>query len=92
MNANSKDFVTFKIFKSLVEKETKNVICDLRINKGGELTSLEFNKFCSFNGIGRKLTTPYTLQQNGVIERKNQTIMNMVCYMLSEKQVSKEFW
>ncbi|GJZ72806.1 retrovirus-related pol polyprotein from transposon TNT 1-94 [Tanacetum coccineum] len=34
----------------------------------------------------------YTPQQNGVAERKNRTIMNMVRSMLTEKQVPKVFW
>ncbi|GJU04879.1 retrovirus-related pol polyprotein from transposon TNT 1-94 [Tanacetum coccineum] len=34
----------------------------------------------------------YTPQQNGVAERKNRTIMNMVRSMLTEKQVPKMFW
>ncbi|GJS30975.1 pentatricopeptide repeat-containing protein [Tanacetum coccineum] len=35
---------------------------------------------------------PSTPQQNGVAERKNRTIMNMVRSMLTEKQVPKVFW
>ncbi|RVW38412.1 Retrovirus-related Pol polyprotein from transposon TNT 1-94 [Vitis vinifera] len=61
-------------------------------DRGGEFTSLEFNAFCKTNGISRQLTAAYTPQQNGVAERKNRTIMNMVRSMLSEKQVSKNFW
>jgi len=38
------------------------------------------------------LTAPYTPQQNGVAERKNRTIMNMVRSMLSEKRIPKSFW
>ena len=59
---------------------------------GGEFTSNEFNEFCKINGISRQLTTSYTPQQNGVAERKNRTIMNMVRCMLCDKQVPKVFW
>lgn len=38
------------------------------------------------------MTTTFTPQQNGVAERKNQTIMNMVRYMLSEKHLPKFLW
>ena len=82
----------FKKFKSLVEKESGNAICCLRTDRGGEFTSQEFNEFCSSNGISRQLTVAYTPQQNGVAERRNRTIMNMVCCMLLEKKVPKEFW
>lgn len=60
--------------------------------RGGEFTSLEFNQFCSTNGITRQLTASYTPQQNGVAERKNRTVMNMVRNMLSGKEIPKEFW
>ena len=34
----------------------------------------------------------YTLQHNGVVEQKNQTIMNMVRSMLSHKKLSDDYW
>lgn len=82
----------FKIFKSSVEKETGCSIKGLRTDRGGEFTSHEFTAFCSEHGINRQLTAAYTPQQNGVAERKNRTIMNMVRSMLSGKKVPKCFW
>ena len=61
-------------------------------DRGGEFTSNEFGEFCQSQGIGRQLTATYNPQQNGVAERKNRTIMNVVQSMLNEKQVSKTFW
>ncbi|WJZ87437.1 hypothetical protein VitviT2T_006816 [Vitis vinifera] len=92
LTEKSEAFTTFKNYKNLVKKETGAFICCLRTNRGGEFTSLEFNAFCKTNGISRQLTAAYTPQQNGVAERKNRTIMNMVRSMLSEKQVPKNFW
>ena len=37
-------------------------------------------------------TARYTPQQNGVAERKNQTIMNMARTLLKEKSLSNNFW
>jgi hypothetical protein len=51
-----------------------------------------FISFCNENGIYKQLTVPYTPQQNGVAERKNRTIMNMVRSMLLEKRIPKSFW
>jgi len=42
--------------------------------------------------IRRFLTAPYTPQQNGVAERKNQTILDTVQSMLKSKKMPKEFW
>lgn len=80
----------FKYFKSLVEKEIGTYIKCLRTDHGGEFTSQEFNQFCKENGIKRQLTAVCTQQQNGVAERKNRTMMNMVRCMMSEKKDSKK--
>lgn len=90
----SKNFATlevFKKFKATAEKESGDVICTLRTDRGGEFTSAKFDSFCSMNGIKRQLTTAYTPQQNGVAERKNRTVMNMIRSMLSEKEIRREF-
>ena len=50
----------FKRFKRYVEKELGGYIKCLRIDQGGEFTSLEFNEFCTENGIKRQLTATYT--------------------------------
>jgi hypothetical protein len=48
--------------------------------------------FISRDGIKRQFTTRYTPQHNGVVERKNQTIMNMDRIMLKEKHLPNEYW
>ncbi|KAK9928322.1 hypothetical protein M0R45_025465 [Rubus argutus] len=88
----SEVFYHFKCFKILVEKEIGLSIKCLRTDRGGEFNSAEFNEFCMQHGVKRQLTTAYTPQQNGVAERKNRTVMNMVRAMLSEKKVPKSFW
>ena len=49
-------------------------------------------QFCEEQGIRRFLTAPYSPQQNGVAERKNRTVLDMVRSMLKSKNMSKEFW
>jgi len=83
---------TFKSYKARVEKETRFYIWSLRTDRGGEFISQDFTDFCNEHGIHRQLTTAYTPQQNGVAERKNRTIMNMVRNMLTAKQIPKTFW
>ena len=62
----------------------------VRSDNGTEYTSEKFNKFCEKEGIEHQLTAPYTPQQNGVIERKNRTLMEMTRCLLHDK-VAKEF-
>ena len=85
-------FMCFKQFQKLVEKEKGLAVKCLRTDRGGEFTSHEFNEYCSNIGMRRQLTAAYTPQQNGVAERKNRTVMNMVRCMLSNKRVPKVFW
>jgi hypothetical protein len=85
-------FDMFKRFKSLVENESSCSIRCLRTDRGGEYTSAEFNEFCNLHGVKRQLTAAYTPQQNGVSERKNRTLLNMVRSILSARSVPKRFW
>lgn len=88
----SEAFQLFKMFKSSVEKDTGMFIKCLRTDRGGEYNSTEFKDYCKEHGIKRQLTAAYTPQQNGVAERKNRSIMNMVRTILTEKGVPKSFW
>lgn len=85
-------FECFKRFKALVEKETGFSLKCLRSDRGGEFTSQEFKDFCEKEGIKRQLIVAYTPQQNGVAERRNRTIMNMVRCLLKEKDLPKFLW
>ena len=82
----------FKKFKVMVEKETGRHIKVVRSDRGGEYTSMAFMEYCEEQGIRRFLTAPYTPQQNGVVERKNRIILDMVRSMLKSKRMPKEFW
>ncbi|MCH81218.1 retrovirus-related pol polyprotein from transposon tnt 1-94, partial [Trifolium medium] len=92
LKEKSSAFEIFKRFKALVEKESNNQIKCFRTDRGGEFTLSNFNDFCTEHGIKRQLTVAYTPQQNGVSERKNRTLMNMVRSMLTGKCVPKRFW
>ena len=82
----------FKKFKALVEKQCGESIEILRTDGGGEYVSTEFNEFCESEGIIHDVTPPYTPQHNGVAERKNRTLLNMVRSMLKSKNLPKYLW
>ncbi|KAK2980575.1 hypothetical protein RJ640_017437 [Escallonia rubra] len=92
LKQKSEVFSTFKRFKALVEKQSGYQIKAMRSDRGGEFISKEFKAFCEENGIRRPLTIPYSPQQNGVVERKNRSIVNMTKSMLKSKNLPKEFW
>ncbi|XP_059306465.1 uncharacterized protein LOC132057893 [Lycium ferocissimum] len=78
----SEVFENFKNFKSMVEKQSGYQIKSLRSDNGAEFTSNEFKAFCGKTGIRHFFTIPRSPQQNGVVERKNRTILNMARSML----------
>ena len=75
-----------------MENESGYPIKALRSDRGGEFISKEFIDFCESHGIHHPLTVPRSLQQNGVAERKNRTILNMARSMMKAKLMPKEFW
>lgn len=85
-------FEKFKKFKAIIEAEAKTTIKTLRTDRGGEFTSMEFREFCDKTGIQRHLTAPYTPQQNGVVERRNRTLLEMVRSILKHMEVPNYLW
>jgi hypothetical protein len=85
-------FSKFKEFKALIENLSERKIKILRSDNGGEYTSKEFMNFCKDVGIKRELTTPYNPQQNGVAERKNRTIMEVVKTMIHDQDLPMCLW
>nr|GEW91104.1 copia-type polyprotein [Tanacetum cinerariifolium] len=83
---------SFKQFKRKVEVETGKIIKTLRTDRGGEYLSHDFTNFCVEQGIKRQLTTSFSPHQNGVAERKNRTVINMVVSMMVAKNMPKKFW
>ena len=72
-----------------VERQLGRNVKVLRTDRGGEYNSKEFELYCQEHGIKRYVTMPYTPQQNGVAERKNITLMNVVRCMLSHSVLPK---
>eukprot|EP00253_Pinus_taeda_P023123 PITA_23123 len=88
----SEVFEKFRNFKALVENKSGLHIKVLRTDRGGEYISKEFLIFCRENGIHKQFKAGYTPQQNGVVERKNRTIMDMARSMLKAKHLSNDYW
>ncbi|KAD7477730.1 hypothetical protein E3N88_00866 [Mikania micrantha] len=91
---SSKDqaFGIFREFKQLVENEVGTKLKTLRTDRGGEFTSSEFNSFCKEHGIARQLTAPYTPQQNGVVERRNRTMLSTTRSIMKAMSMPRNFW
>jgi hypothetical protein len=90
----SKDCVAAEItrIQAAAERKSGNVLGTLRTNHGGEFSTGQFKKYCQELGVRRELTAPYTPQQNGVVEHRNQTIMGAARCMLKAKNLPDMFW
>ena len=90
----SKDQVVdaFVKFKAQAENSCGHQIKVLRSNRGGEFLAGVFQGVCDEAGIRRQLTTPYSPQQNGVVERKNRTVMEMARALLKSMKIPGRFW
>ena len=63
----------------------------VRSDRGGEYVS-PFADRCAKHGIRHEFTAPYSPQQNGIAERKNRTLKEMVNAMLISSGLSKDMW
>jgi transposase InsO family protein len=57
----------------------------------GEYTYKEFEAFCINQGIVHEVITPYTIQHNGLGERRNRTLLDMTRSMIKQKNLSHKF-
>jgi transposase InsO family protein len=74
LKLKSEVFDMFLAYKALVEKQFGHHILKLRFDNGGEYVNNKLITFCTKQGIQMQHIVPYTLQQNGVAERKNRTL------------------
>ncbi|KAI3779099.1 hypothetical protein L2E82_08597 [Cichorium intybus] len=82
----------FKNFRSLVEVETGEKMKVFRTDRGGEFLSKEFTTYCRETGLERHYTSPYSPQQNGVVERRNRTVLEMVRCNLKTMKMPDTLW
>jgi hypothetical protein len=78
-----------------VEKATARFgtrICSFRCDNGREYLSKEIKDYFRSKEIVYELTVPYTLEQNGVAERLNRTILDKARCMLLDSNLPKYFW
>jgi hypothetical protein len=64
----------------------------IRSDNGTEFKNSQIEGFLEEEGIKHEFSSPYTPQQNGVVERKNRTLLDMARTMLDEYKTSDWFW
>ena len=90
-----------EIFLNEVERQLDRKVKIIRSDRGGEYYEKydesgqcpgPFAKVLEKRGICAQYTMPGTPQQNGVAERRNRTLMDMVRSMMSNSSLPKSLW
>jgi hypothetical protein len=90
----SKDEV-FEHFQSLalrLNNEQPNCLKAIRSDNSTEFRNASFDEFCLEHEIDQQFSAPRIPQQNGVMERKNHTLVEMARTMFDEHRTPRCFW
>jgi transposase InsO family protein len=83
---------TLKIFLRQAQNGFGLRIKKIRSDNGTEFKNSQIEGFLEEEGIKHEFSSPYTPRQNGVVERKNRTILDMARTMLDEYKTLDRFW
>jgi transposase InsO family protein len=64
----------------------------IRSDNGTEFKNSQIEGFLEDEGIKHEFFSPYTPQQNGVVESKNRTLQDVARTMLDEYKTPDRFW
>jgi transposase InsO family protein len=76
----------------IAQNEFDGKIKKIRSDNCTEFKNTKVEDFLDEEGIKHKFSASYTPQQNGVIERKNWTLIEMATSMIDEYKTSDRFW
>jgi transposase InsO family protein len=86
LKEKSKTQETSKGFLRRAQNEFGLRIKKIRSDNGTEFKNSQIEGFLEDEGIKHEFYSPYTPQQNGVVERKNRTLLDMARTMLTRHQ------
>jgi hypothetical protein len=88
----SKTEGTLKCFLRRAQNEFELKVKKIRSDNGSEFKNLQVKEYLEEEGIKHEFSAPYTPQQNGVVERKNRTLIDMARTMLGKHKTPERFW
>jgi hypothetical protein len=92
MSTKDQAMKAFVVFQARAEAEVGKKLGTLRTDRAGEFTARSFMDHYAKEGIQRHLTSLYSQEQNGVVERRNQMVTGMACSMLKAMKMPGWFW
>jgi transposase InsO family protein len=85
----------FEHFWSLglrLNNEHSNCLKAIRSDNWTEFRNVSFDQFSLEHGVDQQFSALHVPQQNGVMERKNRTLVEMARMMLNEHMTLRCFW
>jgi transposase InsO family protein len=82
---------TLKRFLNRAQNEFGLRIKKIRSDNGMDFKNSQIEGFLEEEGIKHEFFSPYTSQQNGVVEIKNRTLLDMASTMLDEYKTPNRF-
>ncbi|GJT12318.1 retrovirus-related pol polyprotein from transposon TNT 1-94 [Tanacetum coccineum] len=79
-------------FMRMVENQNDVKVKQIRTDNGIEFRNSKLKSFYDEKGISKNFSSPYTPEQNGVVERKNITLIEAARTMLNGSILLKNFW
>nr|GEW65085.1 retrovirus-related Pol polyprotein from transposon TNT 1-94 [Tanacetum cinerariifolium] len=91
---SSKDETTevLKEFLTMIQRNVQPPVITVRTDRGIEFLNKKLNAFFKEEGIEHQTSTARTPKQNGVVERRNRTLVEAARTMLSALQLPLFFW
>lgn len=82
----------FKELYQIIKSQFKCEIKVLQSDNGGEYVNQEMEAFCKANSIRHQTSCANTPQQNGLAERRNKQILEIVRASLFDMKVPRQYW
>jgi transposase InsO family protein len=82
---------SLKCFLRRAQNEFELKVKKIRSDNGSEFKNLQVEEYHE-EGVKHEFSAPYTPHQNGVVERKNRTLIDMERTMLGEFKTPERFW
>ena len=92
MKNKSEVFDKLKDYVTKVSNKFHRKPLVLRSDNGGEYTGFQVENTLRELGIEHQKTVPYTPEQNGVAERKNRSLTEMIRCMLTDSGLPEKYW
>ncbi|GJX63304.1 retrovirus-related pol polyprotein from transposon TNT 1-94 [Tanacetum coccineum] len=81
-----------KDFLTMIQRNLQALVISVRTDRGTEFLNKTLNAFFKEEGIEHQTSTPRTPEQNGVVERRNRTLVEAARTMLSASKLPLFFW